>query len=285
MRRGRRPSPGRQAAGDVLEPGAPGRRRPRASSGAARGQLPARARRQHLRPHAARSPATRCRSCSPPTKSTGRSSPCACSTRRSSSCSARRPTTTSPSPTRENFHWRESSFGDLIPLLGDGLLTIDDDYHDRARAIDDARLPPRAGRRLGRGDGRRGGAGDRAPARRARSSTSTSGCAAWRCGSRCGRCSASIPTRPARAPPRPSTSSARSSFYGIDFALRFLRGPGSPWRKMLASREVLDEIVFGEIAQRRARPRPRAGSTSSACCSTSATRPARASPTRRSATS
>src|SRR6188768_3287686 len=35
----------------------------------------------------------------------------------------------------ENFHWREGSFGDLIPLLGDGLLTIDDDYHDRARAI------------------------------------------------------------------------------------------------------------------------------------------------------
>src|ERR1700761_6895534 len=35
----------------------------------------------------------------------------------------------------ENFHWRESSFGDLIPLLGDGLLTIDDGYHDRARAI------------------------------------------------------------------------------------------------------------------------------------------------------
>src|SRR6478672_7160679 len=34
----------------------------------------------------------------------------------------------------ENFHWRESSFGDLIPLLGDGLLTIDDDYHDHARA-------------------------------------------------------------------------------------------------------------------------------------------------------
>ena len=45
----------------------------------------------------------------------------------------------------ENFHWRESSFGDLIPLLGDGLLTIDDDYHDRARADHDARLPPRAG--------------------------------------------------------------------------------------------------------------------------------------------
>src|SRR5207247_6609680 len=35
----------------------------------------------------------------------------------------------------ENFHWRESHFGDLIPLLGDGLLTIDGPYHDRARRI------------------------------------------------------------------------------------------------------------------------------------------------------
>src|SRR3990170_4885790 len=34
-----------------------------------------------------------------------------------------------------NFHWREGSFGDLIPLLGDGLLTIDGGYHDRQRRI------------------------------------------------------------------------------------------------------------------------------------------------------
>ncbi len=40
-------------------------------------------------------------------------------------------------------------------------------------------------------------------------------------------------------------------FYGIEFAARFLRGPGSPWRKMIAARRVLDEIVFGEIAERR----------------------------------
>src|SRR5262249_57819125 len=43
-------------------------------------------------------------------------------------------------------------------------------------------------------------------------------------------------------------------FYGIEFAARFLRGPGSPWRKMLTSRKVLDEIVFGEIAERRRSP-------------------------------
>ena len=66
---------------------------------------------------------------------TGRSSAPGCCTRGSSSCSARRPTTTSPSRTRSNFHWREGSFGDLIPLLGDGLLTIDGGYHDRARRI------------------------------------------------------------------------------------------------------------------------------------------------------
>jgi cytochrome P450 len=45
-------------------------------------------------------------------------------------------------------------------------------------------------------------------------------------------------------------------YYGIDFGLRLLRGPGSPWRKLVSSREVLDEIVFGEISRRRAHPDP-----------------------------
>jgi cytochrome P450 len=43
-------------------------------------------------------------------------------------------------------------------------------------------------------------------------------------------------------------------FYGIDFHLRLLRGPGSPWSKMVRSRTVLDEIVYGEIAERRRSP-------------------------------
>ena len=34
-----------------------------------------------------------------------------------------------------NFVWREGGFGDLIPLLGDGLLTIDGDFHRRSRRI------------------------------------------------------------------------------------------------------------------------------------------------------
>ena len=36
---------------------------------------------------------------------------------------------------RENFVWRHGRFGDLITLIGDGLLTTDGDYHDTSRAI------------------------------------------------------------------------------------------------------------------------------------------------------
>ena len=33
------------------------------------------------------------------------------------------------------FRWRDGGMGDLIPLLGDGLLTTDGDYHRRSRRI------------------------------------------------------------------------------------------------------------------------------------------------------
>ena len=78
----------------------------------------------------------------------------------------------------------------------------------------DARLPSRADRGGGRGDDER----DRGRARRAcdpaRPSTSTTGRATWRCGSRCARCSASTRTTAATARRRPSTSSARSASTG-----------------------------------------------------------------------
>ena len=44
----------------------------------------------------------------------------------------------------DNFRWRDGGFGDLIPLLGDGLLTIDGDFHRRVAADHAAGLPPRA---------------------------------------------------------------------------------------------------------------------------------------------
>ena len=132
----------------------------------------------------------------------------------SSSCSAPRPTTSSPSPAPGELPLARVELRRPDPAAR--RRPADDRRRlPRPRPGDhDAGLPPRAGRRLGRGDGRRGRAGDRRACGPARSSTSTTGCAAWRCGSRCAPCSGSTPTRPARAPPRPSTSSARSASTG-----------------------------------------------------------------------
>ena len=44
------------------------------------------------------------------------------------------------------------------------------------------------------------------------------------------------------------------AFYGTDAPQRVRRGRGSAWRRMIRSREVLDRIVYGEIARRRADP-------------------------------
>ena len=41
------------------------------------------------------------------------------------------------------------------------------------------------------------------------------------------------------------------AFYGTDYPLRILRGPGSPWHRLHSAREVLDRIVYREIERRR----------------------------------
>ncbi len=154
----------------------------------------------------------------------------------------------------ENFHWRESSFGDLIPLLGDGLLTIDDAYHDRARAI---MLPAFHREQVGA----------------ATAAMASEAEAAIEAGLRAGevvdvyewmrKLAMRIAMRALLGlDPDEAGKGATAAehferalhYYGVDFALRLLRGPGSPWRKLIASRAVLDEIVFAEIATRRARP-------------------------------
>ncbi len=155
----------------------------------------------------------------------------------------------------ENFHWRESSFGDLIPLLGDGLLTIDDNYHDRARAImmpafhreqvtsmidsmaaesEGAIATLRPGEVFDLYDWMRNLA--MRIAMRALLGLDPDGA---------GKGAAAA-----------EHFERALGFYGIDYPLRLLRGPGSPWRKLVASRKVLDEIVFAEITRRRAAPDP-----------------------------
>jgi cytochrome P450 len=153
----------------------------------------------------------------------------------------------------ENFHWRESSFGDLIPLLGDGLLTIDDDYHDRARAI---MMPAFHREQIVAAV-----AAMAAEAETAIAALPVGGVVDiydWMRNLAMRIAMRSLlgldPDEAGKGATAADHFERALGYYGIDYPLRLLRGPGSPWRKMLASRQVLDEIVFDEVARRRAEP-------------------------------
>jgi cytochrome P450 len=155
----------------------------------------------------------------------------------------------------ENFHWRESSFGDLIPLLGDGLLTVDDDYHDRARAI----MMPAFHREqvVSTIDSMAAEAGTAISTLRPGAVVDVYDWMrnlAMRIAMRA--LLGLDPDESGKGAAAAEHFERALAFYGIDFPLRFLRGPGSPWRRMNASRAILDEIVFGEISRRRAAPDP-----------------------------
>ncbi len=155
----------------------------------------------------------------------------------------------------ENFHWRESSFGDLIPLLGDGLLTVDEEFHDRARAI----MMPAFHRE-------QVAAATTAMEREAAAAISTLAPGevvdiyAWMRNLAMRIAMRALlgldPDEAGKGAAAAEHFERALGYYGIDYGLRLLRGPGSPWRKLLASRRVLDEIVFGEVARRRADPDP-----------------------------
>jgi cytochrome P450 len=153
----------------------------------------------------------------------------------------------------ENFHWRESSFGDLIPLLGDGLLTIDDAYHDRAREI----MMPAFHREQ---------VASAVEAMRVEAEAAIAilrpgqvvDIYEWMRGLAMRIAMRALlgldPDDAGKGAAAADHFEQALGFYGIDFHLRLLRGPGSPWSKMVASRAVLDEIVYGEIARRRRDP-------------------------------
>jgi cytochrome P450 len=150
-----------------------------------------------------------------------------------------------------NFRWRESNFGDLIPLLGDGLLTTDGDYHDRARRI----MMPAFHR-------------EQIDATvEVMVEEAELALASWRPGdvvdvyewARELAMRIAMRTLLGLDPDDCGKGAAAAyhferalAFYGIDFHLRLLRGPGTPWRRLKASRAVLDDIVHAEIAHRRA---------------------------------
>jgi cytochrome P450 len=149
-----------------------------------------------------------------------------------------------------NYHWREGGFGDLVPLLGDGLLTIDGAYHRRARRI---MLPAFHRDSIAAAAGTMIEEAERA-------------IASWRPGDVVDvyHWARNLAMRVAMRAllgldPDDGDTGARAareferalSYYGTDFALRLTRGPGSPWSRMQAARAQLDEVLYREIRRRR----------------------------------
>jgi cytochrome P450 len=150
-----------------------------------------------------------------------------------------------------NFTWRESHFRDLIGLLGDGLLTIDGEFHRRSRQI---MLPAFHRERIGASIGvmieeteralegfRVGGTVDLYMWTRN---------LALRIAMR-----ALFGLNPEEEPAR-STDAAglferALSFYATAYAARFLRGPLTPWSRLRSAAGGLDRVIYAEIARRR----------------------------------
>jgi cytochrome P450 len=150
-----------------------------------------------------------------------------------------------------NFRWRDGGMGDLIPLLGDGLLTTDGDYHRRARRI---MLPAFHREQLAASTSIMAEEAERAVSE-------------WRPGERVDlyawtrRLALRIamralfgfePDRASRDARMAAEFEETLGYWGRDYAVQMLRGPGSPWRSMNRAKAKLDRVIFAEIARRRA---------------------------------
>jgi cytochrome P450 len=150
----------------------------------------------------------------------------------------------------DNFSWRRGMFGEhLIPLIGDGLITTDGEYHDRARKImmpafhrermdaSVAIMQAEAGRAL---DPWRAGA--------------TVDVYHWMRDLSMGiAMRALVGLEGGRGHEAAEAFERALSFYDTETFLMLLRGPGSPWWRLQRARRELDRIVYAEIASRRAR--------------------------------
>ena len=152
----------------------------------------------------------------------------------------------------DNFRWRDGGLGDLIPLLGDGLLTIDGAYHRRARRI---MLPAFHHERI-------------AAAADVMLEEAERATADWATGRRLDlyRFTRTLALRVAQralfgfdpdASSRELDAAAEFEralgFYGRDYLLQILRGPRTPWATLQRARHRLDRMLYAEIARRRAR--------------------------------
>jgi cytochrome P450 len=148
----------------------------------------------------------------------------------------------------ENFSWRKGMFGEqLTPLIGDGLITTDEEYHDRARAI---MMPAFHRREMDRATEAMVEETERALGR-------------WQDGGFVDfyewarDLAMSIAMRallgldPARGHQAATLFERGLAFYDTESWMMLLRGPGSPWARMQTARRALDGVIYSEIERRR----------------------------------
>jgi len=150
-----------------------------------------------------------------------------------------------------NFTWRDSHFRDLIGLMGDGLLTIDGDFHRQSRRI---MLPAFHHDHVA-------ASLDAIVAETERALDRVHPGAeidlyAWT-----RRLALRVAMRAlfgldpdgerAQAIDAAGLFERALSFYSSDYLLRVLRVPGSPWARMQQAARQLDSLIYSEIAERR----------------------------------
>jgi cytochrome P450 len=150
---------------------------------------------------------------------------------------------------RDKFIWRDGLLGDLIPLIGDGLLTTDGEYHDVARRI----MMPAFHR------------DHVVSAASIMLEEADRGMASWQPGDRIDlydwarHVAMRVAMRGLFGLDPDATGGhdiAREferglSFHGTEFVLQVLRGPGAPFERVKNARRILDRILGEEIARRR----------------------------------
>ena len=149
-----------------------------------------------------------------------------------------------------DFTWRNGAFADLIPLLGDGLLTTDGDFHRRSRRL---MLPAFHRDRI-------------AAALDTINAEIERAVAPWRPGDKVDvyawarelalrvAMRALFRIDPDRRPEGldPAREFERAlGYYGREYWLQILRGPRTPWAALTSARRRLDGLLFAEIARRR----------------------------------
>jgi cytochrome P450 len=151
-----------------------------------------------------------------------------------------------------NFLWRTGHMRDLIPLLGDGLLTIDGSFHRTHRKL---MLPAFHRERIESATTVIEGEVDRAL--EALEPGAIVDVYQWtrRVALRVAlRALFGIDPDSARAGGLNAAGEFESalSFYARDYLLQVLRGPLTPFHRMMQSRKRLDTLIYAEIDRRRA---------------------------------